>query len=411
MFSLWSGTLVTMATSHTAVSLFILGLAIRVGTAIVQIEYGIQPYALPQLTLWNDFHGYYVPQLASLASGLLPYRDFPYSYPPLFLYGLYPFYALGGPVLASAPILVADAATGAIIYLSVRQWTTEKTATLAGITYCALPFALIYEGYLWLSSQPMTLLMILSVYYAKRRNSLSSAAALGVGSLFKQEALFILPAYYLFQVSHRGKGMWRQVVVLGGILFLGSLPFLVLIPGQYLISIGYGLGRIFGFAGAGPPFSPLSSGVSSCANLTLTLLGTHVGCTYFYVIYSNPILTYALTFLDNMSQWILIPLVILLGVALFATRRSTYFLEISSVYSIILFLIVFAYTTNLVLRYYLLPIYVFILSSSRSIKALSVGVMASTISLVTPEGAFQLVLATFATLTLLAQEPMPSVKA
>ncbi len=377
---------------------------------MTQVTYGIHPTFLPMLDLWNDFHGYYAVQLADLAKGFLPYRDFPYSFTPLFLYALYPFYAIGGVDAASIPIIVADAATAVVIYRIVGTWAKGKVPVLAGMAYVALPFALIYEGYLWLGSQPMTLFMVLSVYLASRNRHLGAAGSFGVATMFKQEALFMLPSFLIFLVARLGKHSWKAVAFLGGVIVAVSLPFLVLAPNQYIVEVSYGLiylgtpvtypaGQVSSLVSSGAPLT-----ASSCSALTLTLLGTQVGCNYSYVTYPNPILTSFLLFLDGLSQWVLVPLLVLLGIALYASRKNTSFMEATSVYSVTILLTVFAYSVNLLLRYYLIPAYALLLASSRNIKGIIVGAFVSTVSLVTSFGTFQLVLVAFATLIILAMD-------
>jgi len=393
--------------------LFLLSLATRAGLAVAQIAYGIQPNPFPTLTLWNDFYYYYVNQLSELAKGLLPYRDFAYSYTPLFLYGLYPFYLAGGQYAASIPIIVADSATALVIYLIVKEWAADDTAILAGIGYCILPLALIYEGYLWLSSQPMTLFMMLGAYLAAKDRQLSSAVSIGIAGLFKQEALFILPAYVLFQTRKIGTKLWKAVALLAGTLLLGSLPFLILAPQQYLSEVSFGL------ASFGAPYSPLNpaavgstvslsgppSTSTNFATITLTLIGTHVGCTYSYMTPPNLLLSFTMTFLDKLGQWVLLPLLLLVGVSLYANaRRSSIIQETTSAYSIIAFLTLFSYIFAPAHRYYLVPVYALILASSRNKKSVIAGIALATISLLTPAGMFQLVLASLAILSVITIE-------
>ena len=125
----------------------------------------------PGLEIYHDFYGYYVTQLIDLSKGMIPYKDFAYSYPPLFLYSLYPFFKLGGEYAASIPILLADAATSPLIYVIVRRFASERISLAAGISYAISPFFLIYEGYLWFSSQPMTFFLLLALYLLFNKKS------------------------------------------------------------------------------------------------------------------------------------------------------------------------------------------------------------------------------------------------
>src|SRR5579862_4907124 len=126
----------------TILWLFVIALISRAVVAILQVKFGIndqlnfETYLYggfnPGLELYRDFYEYYVVQLHDLSLGLLPYRDFAYSYPPLFLYTLYPLYSLGGQYLASIPIWIADAATAPVVYLIVRRFSNSKISLIAG---------------------------------------------------------------------------------------------------------------------------------------------------------------------------------------------------------------------------------------------------------------------------------------
>ena len=117
-----------------------------------------------------------------------------------------------------------------------RTIVGRKDRLAAGLVYALSPFALYYEGYVWLSSQPMTFFAMLSVCLVLRNRPVPSFSALAVAILFKQEVLFLLP-FFLFLVVHQNK---RQLpgalAAFSGILIAVSLPFLVASPRGYLDS-------------------------------------------------------------------------------------------------------------------------------------------------------------------------------
>lgn len=103
-------------------------------------------FSSPTLEGVDDFDGLYVQQLVQLSHGLLPYRDFAYSYPPLFLLVLYPFYLIGGANFAAVPIVVSDAATAVVIFYFVDRFASKRLALLSGLAYSLSPFAPIMKG-------------------------------------------------------------------------------------------------------------------------------------------------------------------------------------------------------------------------------------------------------------------------
>ena len=111
---------------RTILAILAVAAAVRVVTSLLQIAYGIHPIpGLFTVRVWDDFYFCYGGQLMSLSQGLLPYRDFAYSYTPLFLYLLYPFYAIGVTQAAAIPIVLTDAATAPLVYLIVRKKANE----------------------------------------------------------------------------------------------------------------------------------------------------------------------------------------------------------------------------------------------------------------------------------------------
>ncbi len=137
--------------------------------------------------------------LRLLAAGDLPYRDFTYSYPPLFIYSLFTFYEIGTK-LAALPIIVADALTAPLIYLMIKRTWSERLAVAASVVYIFSRFALVFEGISYLSEQPMLFFLLLSFVLLVGKKAKASAIALALGIMFKQDALFVLPVYVFWAV-------------------------------------------------------------------------------------------------------------------------------------------------------------------------------------------------------------------
>ena len=222
--------LITSTLNKRVTLLFGIAALSRTVVALLQIFSGIKSVPASPLGAWSDFYSIYGIDLHSLSSGLLPYKDFGYWYPPLFLYVLYMFYVIGGLHAASIPVILADSATAPLIYSLAAFSAGKRVAFASGLLYALLPVALVEEGYLWLSSQPMTLLLLLSIYLLLRNYPILSSLILAVSILFKQEAVFILPVY-VFWYAFRGRSkMKKGFTVFVFSLFLASLPFLVISP-------------------------------------------------------------------------------------------------------------------------------------------------------------------------------------
>ena len=164
--------------------LLVVAASARAAVALLQMDQGIHGFRWLLLTKWNDFYGFSGSTFVSLHQGLLPYLNFGYWYPPLFLYFLYAFYLLGGIHLASVPILAADVATALIVYLLVSTTSTKRVAFIAGLLYALSPVALFIEGYLWLSSQPMTFFLLLALFLLRKDRPLICSFGFIVSVLF-----------------------------------------------------------------------------------------------------------------------------------------------------------------------------------------------------------------------------------
>lgn len=356
----------------------------RATIALLQIRYGIDnqvnldqflygPFN-PGFELYHDFYGFYVTELTELSKGLIPYKDFGYSYPPLFLYTLYPFYQIGGVYSASIPILLSDALTAPLIYLIARRFANEKISLLAGVSYAISPFFLLYEGYLWYSSQPMTFFILLSLYLLLIERPILSSVTFALAVLFKQEVIFILPVYLIWYFKRFGvKTFYKGLISLAGILLVVSLPFLVLSPIDYISSLSYSTLE--------PSYIPLndtsiSNSVSTTTQQSLNCLAEsstwrslvcNVGGFTYTDVKRIPPLNVILTgpFLNTISPLLAIGLfgAILYYVWLLRKRESVFLL--GSALALMIFIAVFGLEVHSVYRYYIIPVYAIILASCK----------------------------------------------
>jgi len=319
----------------------------------------------------------------------------------LFLYSLLPFYYLGGAYAAAIPIVASDALTAPVIYLIVKKVASERLAVTAGLAYALSPIALVDEGYLWLSSQPMTFFIILAIYLLKNDRPVLSTASLAVAILFKTEAIFVsLPYLFVYMRARRGK-MWRGLGLSAAIILVAVSPFLILEPMAFIRSTSFPLSLSIGppepsRLGAAPfTFTPSSSNpFELCTNTIIPDLYTGAICGTSVNFKEIPLLLLQEKIFSAAS--LVTPyLFIIFSVGLVAARRSPKILELTSAYSILGFLIIFTRLVHSAYAYYFLPIYALMLASATDRRTLSVGVLGTILSAVLSENPFQTLLPLF----------------
>lgn len=390
--------------------LFAIGLILRVSTSLSQIYFGLHGFtSLFPVNAWDDFHAIYAGWLHLVSQGLIPYRDFyTYTYTPLFLYALYPFYLVGGAHAASIPIIVSDAATSSVVYLIVKRLASGRMPLVAGLMYAVSPFALFYEGYLWMSSQPMTLFMLLAIYLLWSSKPGYSVFSMALAILVKQEALFILPVFGVWYATRFRRSMRRGVLIFLLTLFAVSLPFLIASPYGYLTSLNY----------LKPTPIPASS---ACTNQIVNSITVAVcgGATVGSNVLAFPVSTAATVIshtnvfpteyiLNRMSE-LLGPLLFLVMLpAMLVSRKALNSLGLFSTYSTVGFLTLYSLLGHPVFRYYYIPIYALLLASTTNRRTLLVSTIAPAVSLfILPSGPIQNVLPLVALLAVLAVQGEP----
>ena len=196
--------------------------------------------SLPNAENWQDFSLAYMPAAYAFRSGFLPYGDFFYPYPPLFLYLLTAFSYLPLPSWSGAiPLVAADALTVVPLYLIARRFSGESNALLASTLFILAPTNLYYADYLWLNPPLTTLFLLVSLCFLVEKRYDLSALTLAVSIGFKQTALLALPVLLLVVwKGNRGRaGAMRYLLITASACLLVSLPYLFTSPGAYLASI------------------------------------------------------------------------------------------------------------------------------------------------------------------------------
>jgi hypothetical protein len=346
----------------------------------------------------------YVQQLSQIAHGLVPYRDFALSYTPLFLYALYPFYVLGGAGLAFVPIVLADAATPVAIFLVVERFAGQRLAILSALGYAFSPFTLYYEGYIWFSSQPMTLFAILATYYLLRDKPVRSLSVLAIAVLFKQEAIFLLPVFIIWLASRDARKLLASLTAFVSIATAISFPFLIISARDYLSEVSYQL--LGKWRGISSPGAITSS--ATCQNIDSNVMGTAMSCTSGTMTYSQFVTNAGQTALlvdriayavNVLSGLVAIPMLLLVIPVVFHLRKKPQFLPLILAFAGTAFLVLFSIAVHVPFKYYYVPVYAILFTVVMNKKSVAVVLAASTISLVTPSGALQELIPILAVLT------------
>lgn len=369
----------------------------RLATSLLHITHGIVPAPFVGPMPWADYN-VYVAELHFVAQGYLPYRDFGFNYMPLFLYALLPFYLLVGTYGPSIVIVVSDALTAGVIYLIVSRKQQTQLAFAAGLAYALLPFALYNEGYLWLSSQPMTLFGILSLYFLMEDRPYQSFGLLAVSVLFKQETVVLLPVFLFWEFRHGLSRAMKSLTIFITAVSAVSIPFLVLSASNYLYAITYTLAKLghlypavvaFPVGAASPSQSMLT-----CSNTTVPGLFTGQVCSNTNVlrmtwVVTEPLLNRVVASTEGLLAGLTPLFLLLLCVSLYSLRRSKNFPQLISAASILVLLVAFGAAVHIVFAYYFLPVYALMFAASTDYRTLGIAIVGALLPVLAPEGPLQ----------------------
>lgn len=361
----------------------------------------------------DDFDAYYMKQVALLSEGYIPYSQIPLSSTPFSVYALFLLVLAGGRSLAALLPVLADASCPAIIYVIVKRRAGDGPAAVAAMGYALSPIALFFEGFIWFDSQPTVLLVLLSLLFAERGRARSSAATLGIAVLFKQDALFLLPALLLWEVLSRKRGALKYFETSLATIFLGSLPFLLTIPIPYLVEVSYGLFPNFGWSGptqslAGPSASLASSIQVATCNYTLNLSYLVESClnngTFTSWIRPQGLSNIVGLFGIYVGPFAISGLALLTVPILYLSREWENSKYLLASYASAAFLVAFSLLFHFAYRYYLLLPYSLLSVGSVNSKTAIVPGVAMVASVFLPEGNLQLLLFQVAMISFVAIE-------
>lgn len=176
-----------------------------------------------------------------------------YFYPPLFLYIL-SIPALISPELVFLPLFLADVGLPVLIYLFLRE-RFEKIASWGYIIIACCPFLIFYDGGLFLNTSLVLFALIVSLYFFYGEKYKTAVFTLALAFLIKQVILFFIPPLFCYAVlkssTDSKKSYFKQFAILGvvlsGTIGIGSLPWFLLTPTNYISAV---------FMGQAPTLTP-----------------------------------------------------------------------------------------------------------------------------------------------------------
>ena len=171
-----------------------------------------------------------------------------FIYPPFFYYILIlpSFISIQ---LMFLPLLITNVLLPILIYKFLNNSFNQKVAEWGFIATAINPLYLFYSGGLALNSSLITFFFVLTLYFISTSRFGYSIVSFAVSILFKQIMIFLAPPIIMFItlksaidkkypfLNNYKKKFFFYSAILGIILFLGSLPWFLIAPGNYLFTM------------------------------------------------------------------------------------------------------------------------------------------------------------------------------
>ncbi|MHA1505138.1 MAG: hypothetical protein ACTSPT_08120 [Candidatus Heimdallarchaeota archaeon] len=176
-----------------------------------------------------------------------------YSYPPLFLYFLISVWRPGMTEFWMAfPMILADAACAGVVYLILKNIIKNEhaggIALFGGFLMAVAPINIIYDGLYWLNPGPVTLLTLITFYFATKSKWWQAFFWLALATMTKQNALFFTYPLFMAMLGEkiRKKSIKESVIesLFNALLFVFIL-ILVSVPWIFISPIEYGRHMMF----------------------------------------------------------------------------------------------------------------------------------------------------------------------
>ncbi len=314
----------------------------------------------PHIEAYTDYRDLYLRCLVTpflSGTGPLNLRDpyhlntIVYNYPPLFLYLIAGFAALGNNFsLPAVPLVLFDILTVIPLYLIAKEFIfggNEKMAFAVSAFWVANPINLFYNDLMWLNTAPTTFFLVLAVYLFLKKNWLFSALTLAVSTGLKQISIVLFPIFLIFIAGTAGfsKKLILYAVSYVAAVVLISTPYLFTEPQNYFWSLNF-------------PILGLPPGASNTPPTFSTSLGDPVRITTFLGFLSSNLAGFVSTSYQYLDYFLLGAfvafLLYLVFTALSRRRRNQQPFSANEilVYCFVAFLIFFALFGRGMYKYY-----------------------------------------------------------
>lgn len=224
---------------------------------------------------YSDFTYYYMTFVRLFLQGNMPYTDAlwvpdgiqVHIYTPVFLYITTGFSFIPSEVLypdiQSAALalgrdldflrvgfsfVVFDLATCVVMYAIARKLTKNRMIPVVVLLVYALnPISIWWGNYLWLSTPIHTFFLTLGFYFMIRGDLRWAAFWVTVATMIKQTAGLLLPVILFLEYGRSTKRAIISFGIMATVFLAFSMPYLVLIPTNYLSAITAGTGPYWFF--------------------------------------------------------------------------------------------------------------------------------------------------------------------
>ncbi len=220
------------------ITLLVISIGVKSLIFILSIELTQRGISLPISEGFKDYAYFYTSRVQVFKEGFIPYRDFAYPYPPLFLYTLTFFSFLPYFWSMALPLVISDALIVVPVYLIAKQFSNRRIALMSSLLFIIAPINLAYIDYLWLNPSLSTFFLLVSTYLLLKERLKVSSITLAISILLKQTTFLAFPIILFFirkRQSYRRIGEYLLIVASMVILF--SIPYIFFDSRLYLYSL------------------------------------------------------------------------------------------------------------------------------------------------------------------------------
>ncbi len=221
---------------------------------------------------YDDWVWYYYPFATRFIEGYLPYTPELYEivpghqsylYPPFFLYSLVTFLLFPGSYSLVLGIVFFDLISGICLFLiTYRISHSIFRASLAAVLYFLNPIALWWTDFLWFAEAVFTTFLIISILFLVEEQHPLASVFMALATMTKQVAVIFVPVIFIFAYRKNFRTLTQSLIVFCSIILVISLPYLILMPFDYISTI------------IGPAGPPLYSGIMPPPNMPVPLFAS-----------------------------------------------------------------------------------------------------------------------------------------